>query len=83
MMEQMDRPLTRTEFERRLYIMRESCMQGKFKIAKGCNRLLDSLVRIRTLPNKRIDLLTIDEAARLNANMMVNNSFIDRSESDV
>ena len=80
MMEQMDRPLTRTEFERRLNILRES--QRKFIIMQGCTQIVDSLVKIKQLPNKRIDLLTIDEAARLNANMMVNTPFPEEDESD-
>lgn len=78
----MDRPLTRAEFERRLNIMKESCMQGKFIIMEGCTQIVDSLVKIKQLPNKRIDLLTIDEAARLNANMMVNTPFPERDEAD-
>lgn len=78
----MDRPLTRAEFERRLNILRESCMQRKFIIMKGCTQIVDSLVKIKQLPNKRIDLLTIDEAARLNANMMVNTPFPEEDESD-
>lgn len=80
MMEQMDRPLTRTEFERRLNILIES--QRKFIIMQGCTQIIDSLVKIKQLPNKRIDLLTIDEAARLNANMMVNTPFPEEDESD-
>lgn len=80
MMEQMDRPLTRTEFERRLNILIES--QRKFIIMQGCTQIVDSLVKIKQLPNKRIDLLTIDEAARLNANMMVNTPFPEEDESD-
>lgn len=32
---------------------------------------IEDLVHMRSLPNGRMDLLTVDESARLNANMMV------------
>jgi hypothetical protein len=82
-MEKMDAPLTRDEFERRFYILKESLINGKFHITANCDKMADSLVKIRELPNKRIDLLTIDESARVTANMMVNGPYTEEEESDV
>lgn len=47
---------------------REEMKNGKMLFAKGL-RGPDSLLNVRYLPNRRIDLLSIDEMARLNANM--------------
>jgi hypothetical protein len=82
-MNKMDTPVTRAEFERRFNILKESLINGKFNITSNCSQMADSIVKIRELPNKRIDLLTIDESARLTANMMVNSPFPTVEESDV
>ncbi|MNO03522.1 hypothetical protein D3C81_2242530 [compost metagenome] len=42
---------------------------GLIHFAKGL-RGPESLLKVRCLPNGRIDLLSIDESARLHANMM-------------
>ena len=82
MMEKMDVPLTRAEFERRFHVLRESLINRKFHITANCTQIADNLVKIRELPNRRIDLLTIDESARLTANMMVNRPFPEDEESE-
>lgn len=66
-MESMKTPSTREEFEQRLQLMREAILNDKLHFASGLGRGLDE---IRLLPNGRIDLLSINESARLNANMM-------------
>ncbi|EPJ80509.1 MULTISPECIES: AVAST type 1 anti-phage system protein Avs1c [Pseudomonas] len=62
-------PLTRADFEARVGYSAEQCRMGLIHFAKGL-RGTESLTQVRCLPNGRIDLLSIDEAARLHANMM-------------
>lgn len=68
MFTQMHTPATRAEFEERMNFTREQLRMGMMHFAKGL-RAADSLLHVRYLPNRRIDLLSIDESARLNANM--------------
>jgi hypothetical protein len=63
----MDTPSTRAEFEERLNFAREQLINGMMHFAKGL-RGPDSLGKVRYLPNGRIDFLSVDEMARLNAN---------------
>ncbi|AOK18693.1 hypothetical protein WT26_22015 [Burkholderia cepacia] len=63
----MQTPSTRAEFEERMNYAREQVINGKMRFAKGL-RGPDSLLSVRYLPNGRIDLLSIDELARLTAN---------------
>ncbi|OXI43526.1 AVAST type 1 anti-phage system protein Avs1c [Burkholderia aenigmatica] len=65
----MSTPSTRAEFEERLNVLREQMRLGKMHFAEGL-RGPDSLLKVRKLPNGRIDLLSIDESARIQANMM-------------
>lgn len=67
-METMQTPMTRAEFERRFHLLREQMRQGKFLIARGMSTGLE---KVRFLPNGRIDFLSVNESARLQANMMV------------
>lgn len=64
----MQTPSTRAEFEERMNYAREQLIQGKMHFSKGV-RGPESLLNVRYLPNRRIDLLSIDEMARLHANM--------------
>lgn len=68
MLKHMQTPSTRAEFEERMHYAREHLKSGKMHFAKGV-RGPDSLLKVRYLPNGRIDLLSIDESARLHANM--------------
>lgn len=63
----MHTPSTRAEFEERMNYAREQLVNGKMHFAKGL-RGPDSLLNVRYLPNGRIDLLSIDEMARVHAN---------------
>jgi hypothetical protein len=67
MLTPMHTPSTRAEFEERMNYAREQLINGKMHFAKGL-RGPDSLLSVRHLPNRRIDLLSIDEMARLTAN---------------
>jgi hypothetical protein len=70
-------PLTRAEFERNLHLLHRKIEDGKIHFAQGLSRVIDGLARVRFLPNGRIDFLSVDESARLQANMM--NHFDDES----
>ncbi|MGX9732498.1 AVAST type 1 anti-phage system protein Avs1c [Janthinobacterium aestuarii] len=67
----METPDTRAEFELRLNFLREIMKQGKLQ---GPSNLDLRLEEVRLLPNGRVDLPTINEMARLNANMTYNMS---------
>lgn len=60
----MKQPMTRGEFEERLYLTREQIHTGKLH-SQG----LESMLEVRLLPNGRIDMLSVNELVRLNANM--------------
>ncbi len=64
----MHTPSTRAEFEERMNYLREQLNQGLMHFSRSV-RGPESLLNVRYLPNRRIDLLSIDETARLNANM--------------
>lgn len=66
----MKTPRTRAEFERNFHLLHRQITDGKFHVAQGLARSLDGLANVRFLPNGRIDFLSVDESARLQANMM-------------
>ena len=65
----MNTPHSRAEFERNLNLLCQKIKDGKFHAPSS---LLEGFLRLRFLPNRRIDFLSVDEMARLNANMMNN-----------
>lgn len=67
----MDTPDTREEFERRMNIMHYYIRHGKLMFQQGMTTIVESICDLHTMPNGRVDLLTVNEAARLHANMMV------------
>ena len=69
-MNNMNTPRTRTEFERNFHLLHQQIEDGKFHIPHNLSRSMDGLARVRFLPNGRIDFLSVDESARLSANMM-------------
>ncbi len=68
----MNTPRTRAEFERNFNLLHRQIKDGQFHVAQGLSHALDGLARVRFLPNGRIDFLSVDESARLEANMMAN-----------
>ena len=64
----MDTPKTRAEFELRFHHLREAFRSDKMRIPPSMG---ESLLRLRYLPNGRLDFLSVDETARLQANMML------------
>ncbi|KKL48253.1 hypothetical protein LCGC14_2327360 [marine sediment metagenome] len=69
MIERMDTPGTRAEFERRFHLLREQIESGKLRFAHGMKMSEVGLREVQYLPNGRLDLLSINEFARLHANM--------------
>lgn len=65
-------PRNRLEFERNFNLLAEKMYQGKMHFGQNVTHGVDSLKKVRKLPNERIDLLTIDESSRNLANMMNN-----------
>ena len=78
-MRKMETPLTRAEFERRFNIFKELVYNGKI-IHPDSKEMNESILKINILPNKRIDLLTIDEIARVTVNTMANTPFPENNE---
>lgn len=67
--ESMETPTTRSEFEHRFHLLENIMKNGKISIARGIS--MESMLKVRQLPNGRIDFLSVDETARLKANMML------------
>jgi len=74
MLTHINTPMNRFEYERNLYIIAEQMRNGKFRCSS--RDYVESFRKVRKLPNKRFDLLTIDETVRLSANMSAN--FLDQ-----
>ena len=60
----MHTPSTRIEFEERINLVHEHLESGKMH-PQG----MEGWINVRPLPNGRIDMLSVDEMIRLNANM--------------
>lgn len=73
-MKPMDTPSTREEFEYRFHRLRELINRDKFSVAHGIETGLE---HVRFLPNGRIDFLSVNESARLNANMTIQQDGVD------
>ena len=65
-------PISRSDFERNFGILVEMIRNGKFQINNGLTRSIDGLEKVRFLPNGRLNLHTVNESARLMANMAAN-----------
>ncbi|MEZ9436595.1 AVAST type 1 anti-phage system protein Avs1c [Vibrio lentus] len=66
--EAYDTPDTRSEFELRFHYLHNIIKQGKFHVNADVS--MEGILKVRKLPNGRIDFLSVNEQARLNANMM-------------
>lgn len=77
--EMMDTPNTRAEFEYRFHLLSDIMQKGKLRINKGIP--IDGILKVRYLPNGRIDFLSVDEHARCMANTILNMQNIKSPES--
>lgn len=66
----MDVPYTRQEIERRMNLLGVAISNGKVIFTEDCPGSINSLSKVMRMDNGRIDLLTIDESVRLQANML-------------
>lgn len=71
MLDYMDTPKDRREFERRFNILLEQILNGRLSFPHGTRMADVGLSAIRYLPNGRLDFLSVNEMARLQANMSV------------
>ena len=76
--EQMDTPATRSEFEHRFNLLENSMKNGKMHVAKSVS--MEGLLKVRRLPNGRLDFLSVDDSTRLHANTMLMMSKMDFPE---
>lgn len=65
----METPKTRAEFELRFHHLHASMKSGRVRYPSN---LAESLLRLKLLPNGRLDFLSVDELARVQANTMLN-----------
>lgn len=84
MMSNYETPSTRAEFEERMNYSCEQLKQGMMHFSREVGGF-ESLLAVRYLPNGRIDLLSIDESARLQANTVfhMRNLNFDDKQSEV
>jgi hypothetical protein len=68
-MKSMNTPCTRAEFERNFHLLRRQIEDGRLHFSKQVKHSIEGLMKVRYLPNGRIDFLSVDESARLQANM--------------
>lgn len=59
---------SRSEFEQKLNMLVERIRSKTIKFTAKSTKTMNSLTKVRTLPNGRIDLNTVNEMARLTAN---------------
>lgn len=72
----MHTPTTRIEFEERINLVHEHLKSGKMH-PQG----MEGWINVRLLPNGRIDMLSVDEMIRLNANMSYQMAAIDTGKT--
>lgn len=68
----MQAPNTRAEFERNFHLLHRKLELQQISSASHLMHTLEGLEHVRRLPNGRVDFLSVDESARLQANMMAN-----------
>ena len=62
----------RRDFERGAYLLKESIENQRIFFPSNA-RLVDSIGRVRILPNGRLNLDTVDEMVRVNFHILVSN----------
>lgn len=61
-----DRPVSRATFERNIFIFLDAFNEGRVHTPS-----IADIARLRPLPNGRIDMLSVNESARLQINTMM------------
>lgn len=66
----------RRYFERGANLLRECLESGRIRFsASAANQTADSIMRVRVLPNGRLDLDTVDELVRSSFHMLASDVF--------
>ena len=65
-------PNSRREFEHNMHMFSERLERDEIQIAETNVRTIKGIMRARYAPNRRVNLHTVDEMARLTANMTAN-----------
>lgn len=73
-------PDHRTLFEHHLYLVNELNRLGRLRLRKGMEN--PGIDKVRSLPNGRIDLHTINEGARIMMNICANMEEMDDIETN-
>ena len=76
MIEMKSRPRSRAEFERNMNMLSESFFKKTIQINASLHRTIQGIQKTRVLPNQRVNLLTVDESSRLQANTIANFSMM-------
>lgn len=63
----------RRDFERGANLLRESIENQRIFFTSNAQHLMESLSRVRLLPNGRLNLDTVDEMVRTNFHILVSN----------
>ena len=61
---------SRFEFEQKLNMLAEKLRKNQMRFSIQSRRSVESIKKVRKLPNGRIDINTVDELVRVTANMM-------------
>lgn len=68
-------PSSRKEFEHNMHLLKERAEKGQIHFTESSMRSIKGLLYAKYSPNNRINLHTVDEMARLMANMMTQMSY--------
>lgn len=66
----MEQPKTREQFENNFHVLSVKLQNEQIKFSAQVPVTMTGLQEVRLLPNNRIDFLSVNESARLQANMM-------------
>lgn len=70
----------RSDFERNMNLLVEEMRLGRVHFSAQTKKTIRSLMDVRMTPNKRINLLTINEMARLTANTISRRPMMEANE---
>ncbi|MDN3707115.1 AVAST type 1 anti-phage system protein Avs1c [Myroides ceti] len=68
-------PNSRKEFEHNMHLLKERAEKGQIHLTKSSIRSIKGMMNARYAPNQRVNLHTVDEMARLMANMVTQMSY--------
>ena len=68
-------PTSRKDFEHNMHLLKEKAEKGQVRLTESSIKSIKGLMNARYAPNQRINLHTINEMARLMANMVTQMSY--------